>query len=84
MELSAPIRPEPHAASSSRPLRVRKYACLRMTARSRTRLYARVPRTIGPHDGDRARCPGMLSKIEFGRTPVTLIIAIEPEQGQIL
>jgi hypothetical protein len=26
----------------------------------------------------------MLSKIEFGRTPVTLIIAIEPEQGQIL
>src|SRR6476661_685126 len=34
--------------------------------------------------GGRARCPGVLSKIEFGRIPVTLVIAVEPERGQIL
>jgi len=26
----------------------------------------------------------VLSKIEFGRMPVTLVIAVEPERGQIL
>ena len=28
--------------------------------------------------------PEVLSKIEFGRMPVTLVIAVEPERGQIL
>jgi hypothetical protein len=28
--------------------------------------------------------PEVLSKIEFDRMPVTLVIAVEPERGQIL
>jgi hypothetical protein len=50
-----------------------KHACL---PASRTRTHSR--------DGGRARCPGVLSKIEFDRMPVTLVIAVEPERGQIL
>jgi hypothetical protein len=41
--------------------------------------HARISR-----EGGRARCPGVLSKIEFGLMPVTLVIAVEPERGQIL
>jgi hypothetical protein len=50
-----------------------KYACL-PALRTRTHLLR----------WGRARCPGVLSKIEFGRMPVTLVIAVEPERGQIL